>query len=934
MASSRSVVGLAFAAVVFSRCTCTTPPNPTPATWAVIATHLPSALMSVDGTSSEDVWACGADKGSGPLVVHWDGNAWTKLTTSVSGDLWWVHAFPNGQAFFGGAGGLVLEYDGQKFTRLEPGFALARQTVFGVWGTSPSDVYAVGGSAGREGFVWHWDGTAFTSIDLPLDVPRLPNGEAPGMFKVWGDGTDVWVVGGAGTILKKHGTDPFVTVASGTKDTLFTVHGSPGKPVIVGGTTSPDALIGNASSGVFASAAPATNTGILQGVYQSDGDVWASGEKGNVYQLQGTSFGLVDTKLTLDVGSLHSVYIDDKGGIWSAGGNVLSTTLDDGTLIHRGDPISPLTLPAPDAGPDGDAAPPAVCPQAVIDVAANKTAARRWDEQMLASIRRDLPRPTVHARNLFHVSAAMWDAWAAYDTVAGGVFVKEKQTASGDVTVARSEAISYAAYRVLLDRYTKAVGGSIDVACYRAVMTAMGYDPDDATSTGTTPRALGNRIGAAIALFGATDGSNQATNYADAAPPAIVNPPLVVDDPGATLADPNVWQPLNLSVAATQNGIVLPAGVQSYIGSHWGNVTPFAMKRASNQVPWHDPGPAPVADSSVLPFIQEVIQRSSELDPNDGATIDISPGAYGNDSLGANDGTGRASNPITNQPYAPEIVKRGDFGRALAEFWADGPVSETPPGHWNVIANLVADSPSNTFKLYGTGTPLDALSWDVHVYLALNGAVHDAAITAWDLKRRSMTVRPISLIRFLGKNKTLPIVPGLIEEITDASSAPGQRHAHLALYKGELAIKAWRGEPCDRKAQVSGADWIRAVDWMPYQRRTFVTPAFPGFISGHSTFSRAAAEVLVALTGSPYFPGGLGEYVLPKDTWLTFEVGPSADIHLQWASYYDAADQAGQSRIWGGIHISADDFAGRKMGSLVGTDAVTLAGKYFTGTAP
>jgi len=289
---------------------------------------------------------------------------------------------------------------------------------------------------------------------------------------------------------------------------------------------------------------------------------------------------------------------------------------------------------------------------------------------------------------------------------------------------------------------------------------------------------------------------------------------------------------------------------------------------------------------------------------------------------------------VTGAPYASQVVRRADFLRAAAEFWADGPRSETPPGHWNVIANLVADSPSNTFKLYGTGTPLDALSWDVHVYLALNGAVHDAAITAWDLKRRSMTVRPISLIRFLGKNKTLPIVPGLIEEITDASSAPGQRHAHLALYKGELAIKAWRGEPCDRKAQVSGADWIRAVDWMPYQRRTFVTPAFPGFISGHSTFSRAAAEVLVALTGSPYFPGGLGEYVLPKDTWLTFEVGPSADIHLQWASYYDAADQAGQSRIWGGIHISADDFAGRKMGSLVGTDAVTLAGKYFTGTAP
>jgi hypothetical protein len=212
--------------------------------------------------------------------------------------------------------------------------------------------------------------------------------------------------------------------------------------------------------------------------------------------------------------------------------------------------------------------------------------------------------------------------------------------------------------------------------------------------------------------------------------------------------------------------------------------------------------------------------------------------------------------------------------------------------------------------------------------------MHDAAITAWDLKRRSTSVRPISLIRWMAQQGTLPTVPGLIEPITDASSAPGQRHEHLALYKGQIAIRAWRGEPSDRKGQVAGCDWIRAVDWMPYQRRTFVTPAFPGFISGHSTFSRAGAEVLATITGSPYFPGGLGEYVLPQDKWLTFEQGPSTDIHLQWATYYDASDQAGQSRIWGGIHITADDFAGRKLGSQVGIDAVTLAGKYFDGTAP
>ena len=126
---------------------------------------------------------------------------------------------------------------------------------------------------------------------------------------------------------------------------------------------------------------------------------------------------------------------------------------------------------------------------------------------------------------------------------------------------------------------------------------------------------------------------------------------------------------------------------------------------------------------------------------------------------------------------------------------------------------------------------------------------------------------------------------------------------------------------------------MRGVDWIPYQRRTFVTPAFPGLVSGHSTFSRAAAEVLTTFTGSAYFPGGLGEFVAPKDEYLVFEDGPSVEVRLQWATYYDAADQAGQSRIWGGIHIWPDDWQGRKLGSLVGIDAASKAKTYFEGTA-
>ena len=233
----------------------------------------------------------------------------------------------------------------------------------------------------------------------------------------------------------------------------------------------------------------------------------------------------------------------------------------------------------------------------------------------------------------------------------------------------------------------------------------------------------------------------------------------------------------------------------------------------------------------------------------------------------------------------------------------------------------------------------------MHVYLALNAALHDAAIAAWGDKRRYVTSRPISLIRWMGgKGQSsnpqgpsydpdgLPLVLGLIEVITKESSAPGQRHERLAPYVGQIAVRGWLGEPGNRKEQNSGVAWVRAVEWIPYQRRNFVTPAFPAFPSGHSASSRAGAEVLTTLTGSPYFPGGFAEYVAPASRFLQFEQGPTREVRLQWAAYSDASDEAGQSRLWGGIHIEPDDFVGRRLGYLAGHGAVTLASKYFDGT--
>jgi hypothetical protein len=178
----------------------------------------------------------------------------------------------------------------------------------------------------------------------------------------------------------------------------------------------------------------------------------------------------------------------------------------------------------------------------------------------------------------------------------------------------------------------------------------------------------------------------------------------------------------------------------------------------------------------------------------------------------------------------------------------------------------------------------------------------------------------------------LPLVPGLVELVTPETSAAGGRHAALAGHVGEIAVRSWTGTPADPKTETGGVDWILAVDWIPYQLPTFVTPAFQGYASGHSSFSRAAAEVMTGFTGSEFVPGGLDEWTTkPGD--LKFEAGPTAPVTLQWATYYDAADMAGQSRLYGGIHISFDDLNGRVIGSACGKGAWALAQQYYAGHA-
>jgi len=349
-----------------------------------------------------------------------------------------------------------------------------------------------------------------------------------------------------------------------------------------------------------------------------------------------------------------------------------------------------------------------------------------------------------------------------------------------------------------------------------------------------------------------------------------------------------------------------------------------------------------------------VVTWSSHLDPADGVTWDISPAGQGNVTAptdgqyegyyryldGGDIGTGYALNPVTGQPYAPQHVKRGDYARVLAEFWADGPSSETPPGHWFSILNKVIDDPNFHPRLVGVGADVDPLEYDVKAYLALGGAMHDTAVSVWSVKGWYDCSRPISAIRWMcqqgqSSDTLLPrysasgihLIPDHIELISAATTAAGQRHEHLAGYEGEIAVRAWRGagDLTDPANEVAGVGWTLGQLWWPYQRPAFVSPPFGGYTSGHSAYSRAAAHVLTKLTGSKYFPGGLGEFVALRNQHLVFEDGPSTDVRLQFASYFDAADQSALSRIWGGIHPPFDDIPSRGIGDRTGPQAFNAA---------
>jgi hypothetical protein len=615
--------------------------------------------------------------------------------------------------------------------------------------------------------------------------------------------------------------------------------------------------------------------------------------------------------------------------------------------------------------------------------------ARRWNEVQLAAIRQDLARPPIQARNLFHVAMAMYDAWAAYKPTTTNTYLLGQTLNSvlypytgnapligTDVLASQNMAISYAAYRVLKQRYSISPNAVAAITRFDTLMANLGYDINITSTNYTTgtPAELGNYIGQQVIDMGLADGANQTGNYTNMYY-AAANPYLAVANSGSSgMLDPNRWQPLNIVTAFDQNGNPV-SSFQNAVCHEWGNIIPFSLNPATavthirNGFPYKvyiDPGGPSFIDTSVgtdassmhYKWANEMVAIwSSQLDPDDNTMIDISPKSKGNLTTyplsnndqysyynyynGGDNSTGYALNPITNLPYTPQMVKRGDYTRVVSQYWADGPQSETPPGHWFVVLNKVGDHPLFVKKYKGTGPVLSNLEWDIKSYFVLGGAIHDAAIAAWSLKGWYDSPRPISAIRKMAEygqstnsslphyhKAGLPLIPGYIELVTATDS--------LALVDinniNKIKIKAWKGFSFITypTIDIAHVGWILAENWMPYQAKTFVTPPFAGYVSGHSTYSRAGAEIMSAITGSAFFPGGIYETVINANSdFLKFESGPSMQIKLQWATYVDASNEASLSRIWGGIHAPTDDAPGREIGKQIATSSVTKADVYF-----
>ena len=433
-----------------------------------------------------------------------------------------------------------------------------------------------------------------------------------------------------------------------------------------------------------------------------------------------------------------------------------------------------------------------------------------WNDALLQAVRNTRFAPVFTARALAIAHTCMYDAWAAYDPVAVGTqFGGSLRRPDTEHTDANKQ------HAISFAAYRALVDlfPTQKAVLFDPLMAILGYDPLDTSTDTTTPTGIGNVAAAAVLAFRHADGSNQ---LGDLHPGAYSDYTgyVPVNDPD-NLNDPNRWQPLR-----NTNG-----SVQTSLAPHWGRVTPFAPSSSSEI----RPEPPPMYRHGLYRRdANQVLRFSVQLD---------------------------------------------DGKKAIAEYWADGPGSETPPGHWNLFAHFVSERDGHT------------LDQDVKMFFALGNALLDASVVVWECKRFYDYVRPVSSIRFL--------------------------------YAGK-PVRAWGGP-------YQGTQLIMGENFQSY----IPTPPFAEYVSGHSTFSAASAEILQSFTASDT----LGAVVIVLAGSSRIEPGavPATDITFSWQTFSAAADEAGISRRYGGIHFEQGDLQARALGRGIGAAVWARAQALFNG---
>jgi hypothetical protein len=463
----------------------------------------------------------------------------------------------------------------------------------------------------------------------------------------------------------------------------------------------------------------------------------------------------------------------------------------------------------------------------------------QWNEAALQGVRDSQLGPPMAARALAILHTCMYDAWAAYDRVAVGTrYGGGLRRPAGERTLKHQvEASSFAAYRAAVDLFPAS-----RVSVFDPLMARLGYDPANITTDLVSPAGVGNVACAAVLSFRHRDGSNQLGDdpagapgvpYADTTGYRAANEPMDLTQPfdASTVRDPSRWQPLRY--VNSRGDLVTPG----FVAPHWGHVLPFAVPSGSSM---RSPtGPAVYGTAAYREQALELLDISAHLT---------------------------------------------DEQKVIAEYWADGPSSALPPGHWNLFAQYVSHRDHHGIGRHG-------IAADIKMFFALNNAMFDAGIVAWDNKRFYDSVRPITAIRYLFH---------------------GQR------------VRAWAGP-------LRGVQLIDGGDWWPYQLPTFPTPPFGEYPSGHSNFSAAGAGVLRLFTGSDRF--GLSAVIPAGSSTVEPNAVPTRDVTLRWATFTDAANQAGLSRRYGGIHFQQGDLDARDTGRACAEIAWHLAQRYFAGAA-